>query len=227
MLGKVLKTTMPPPPRGPERDVTRVALGLAIANRDEKSRSFDAARAAASRAALIVEAAEAKHHSAKQELVAWRAGQVERLHAEAHTGAATTLIGKPAREVRAAAEDAADEIESAKSVLTDCMASVADAKDGLQYAQLGVERAVAPVFVGALDGLLAEAAALREQLDGKHALLSWVERLLLPGDPARQRIASALPPLPPGAPGYRSIQAPAAWLAALDALMVDPDAALP
>jgi hypothetical protein len=106
------------------------------------------------------------------------------------------------------------------------MASVADAKDGLQYAQLGVERAVAPVFVGALDGLLAEAATLREQLDGKYAVMLWLRDLLPPGD-ERQKIARALPrPPPPGVlgPDYRP---PSAWVEARQALLTDPNAPLP
>jgi hypothetical protein len=66
----------------------------------------------------------------------------ERCLTEAETGAATTLLGKSARKARPAAEDAADEIESAKSVLVDCMDSLAAAKDGLQSGRLPVESAV-------------------------------------------------------------------------------------
>jgi hypothetical protein len=60
-------------------------------------------------------------------LSAWRVNQVERLHAAAATGEAPTQ--EIAREARAAAQDAADEIESAKSVLVDCEARARDAKD--------------------------------------------------------------------------------------------------
>jgi hypothetical protein len=111
----------------PSRDPARTALSRAVIDRELRARDLEAAKSARQRASLMVDAAEVRHGLARAGLSAWRVNQVERLHAAAATGEAPTQ--EIAREARAAAQDAADEIESAKSVLVDCEARARDAKD--------------------------------------------------------------------------------------------------
>ena len=194
-----------------QRDPRRVALGEAIANHNERSRAFDAAKAAVARANTLVDAAETRHQLAKAGLAAWRTNQVERLHAAAATG--EELPQESGRAARAAAEDAADEIESAKSVLVDCMAARTEAEKALQWAVLRLESAVAPVLTSEVASLIAQATSLREEYHEKCAALTWLKDQLLPGGDERERI-NAVPP-------------PPEWVAAQEALRTNPDAPLP
>lgn len=208
----------------PSHDPARAALGRAIIDRDMKARDLEAATAAVARANTLVDVAETRHGLAKAGLAAWRANQVERLHAAAATG--KTLPQESAREARAAAEDAADEIESAKSVLVDCEARARDAAESFEWARQKVETAVGPVLTSEIDRLVAEATRLRDELHGKYSVLVWLRGQLAPGGDERQKINSLLPPPAPGVagPDYRP---PAEWVAARHSLLQDADAPLP
>jgi hypothetical protein len=212
-------------PAKPSRDPARATLSRAIIDRDMKARDFEAAKAAVERANTLVDVAETRHGLAKAGLAAWRVNQVERLHAAAATGEAPPQ--ESAREARAAAQDAADEIESAKSVLVDCTASLADAKDSLEWARQNVETAVGPVLTSEIDRLVAEVARLREELHGKFGVLIWLRSQLAPGGEQRQKVNSILPPPPP--PGIVGLdyRPPAEWIAARETLLQSADAPLP
>ena len=127
------------------------------------------------------------------------------------------------REARVADLDAADGLEAAKSALASCMAAVKDAESDLRYAHWRVETAVAQVLAAEADRVLAEAARLKDELDGARAILAFLQGSLEPGSPLRHRVMMALPPSPPGvlAPDYRSHPALAAWRDAREALMRD------
>jgi hypothetical protein len=207
------------------RDPRRVALGEAIANYNERSRELDAATAAVDRAHTLIDAAGTRHQLAKAGLAAWRANQVSRLHAAATTGEESPQ--ESGRAVRAAVEDSADEIESAKSVLVDCKASLANSEDGIKWAQIRLESAVRSVLTGETSSLIAAARDLRDRYHAKCAVLFWLRDQLPNGDAERMTINSVLPPpLPPNIPGPDYRPAPE-WLAARAALLIDPDAPLP
>jgi hypothetical protein len=207
------------------RDPARAALGAAIRERDMRARDSEAAKAAVERANTLVDVAETRHGLAKAGLAAWRINQVERLHAAAATGEAPAQ--ESAREARAAAQDAADEIESAKSVLVDCEARARDAKDESEWATRNVESLVGPVLTNEIDRLVTEAARLRDELHRKHAVLVWLRDLLPFGGEQRQRVSAILPP--PSPPGVREVdyRPPAEWVAARDALRQSAEAPLP
>ena len=121
-------------------------------------------------------------------------------------------------------------MQPARNVPPSCRESAESAAYALEWARRRAEAAVPPVLAGAVDRLVADADTMRAQLDSRYALLTWIERVLPPGDPARKRVSLALPPAPP--PGssiadYRALPAPPEWLAAVDALLVDADAKLP
>jgi hypothetical protein len=224
MLGKVLKTTTAPP-----HDQLRVALAECILDRNAKAKATGLAREAVSKSNDLVSDAERHAEAVKIALASARDGREARLREAVEGGG---VIEKPAstREARFAEQDAADELAAAKSVLTNCMASLAFAADAEQWAQRKVEAAAAPVLGLAADRLIADADTMKKQLDAQYALLAWVERLLPPGDAVRQRVALSLPPGPP--PGvhavhYRSLPAPPEWLSTLDALMQNADSPLP
>jgi hypothetical protein len=150
------------------------------------------------------------------------------LHAAATTGEVPPQDS--AREARAAAEDAADEIENAKSVLVNCTASLAEAKDTEQWAKLRVERAVAPVLTSKIDKLLAEAEELHAALEAKLAAIDFLTFHLPPGATQNTRIAPARGgALTPGVmpPDRSQHSAAATWVAAHAALMRDATAPLP
>jgi hypothetical protein len=140
-----------------------------------------------------------------------------------------SVIEKPAstREQRFAELDAADELAAAKSVLTNCMASLAFAVDAEQWAQRKVEAAVTPILTAEVDRLLDETTRLNDELHRKHEVLIWMRNLLLPGNDQRKRIGYALPP--PAPPGVRETdyRTPEDWVAAREALLVDAGAELP
>jgi hypothetical protein len=223
MLGKLKTTTAPP--RGPERDPARVALGLAIEDHKERLHALDRAKAAVARANGLVADAERHSEAVKIALASARDGREARLR-QAIQGDDVIEAAVSRREARFAEIDAADELEAARKVLVDCMAALADADEDVHRAQGRVESAVAPILAGEVDRLIAEAQAHQAALDGKHATLIWSRGVLPPGE-QHQRINFALPPpTPPGVRG-RDYRPPSAWVAAREALMVDADAPLP
>jgi hypothetical protein len=213
-MGKMEKIATP-------GDSLRIALSEAIANHKERSRELTAATAAVDRAYADWRCGDPTP-TRKAGFAAWRTNQVSRLHAAATTGKEPPQ--ESGRAVRAAAEDAPDEIESAKSVLLDCKASLASAEDGMKWSKLRLESAVRPVLTSEISSLIATATDLRDRYHEKCATLIW---LLPNGDAERNAIHLVLPPpLPPTVPGPDTRPAPE-WLAAKAALMVDSSAPLP
>jgi hypothetical protein len=75
--------------------------------------------------------------------------------------------------------------------------------------------------------VVAEAESARDQFEGKVAALIWLRDRLPTGGDVRMRIAAVLPhPAPPGVQA-RPLPPPSAWVAALEALTSNADAALP
>jgi hypothetical protein len=157
-------------------DPRRVALVEAIAHHEDRSRALEAATAAVDRAHKLADAAETRHHLAKAGLAAWRTNQVSRLHAAAATG--EELVQESGRAVWAATEDAADEIESAKSVSADCTASH-DRRDW--RTEMGGNSPWVcgrAVLTGEVDRLTAKTANLRDKYHEKCATLIWLRDML-------------------------------------------------
>jgi hypothetical protein len=206
-------------------DPARVALAECILDRDAKARAIEAAREAVARSNDLVADAERHEQAVKIALSSARDGREARLR-EAIEGGAVIEKAPSTREQRFAELDAADELAAAKSVLTNCTAALGFAATDLQWAQRKVEAATAAVLAGEVERLLSETASLREQLDGKYAVMLWLRDLLPPGD-ERQKIARALPPPPPPGVLGPDYQAPSAWVEAREALMRDADVRLP
>jgi hypothetical protein len=161
-----------------------------------------------------VEVAEAERHAeaVKIALSNARDGREARLR-QAIEGGAVIEKAPSTRDQRFAELDAADELAAAKSVLTNCMASLTSAANDLQWAQRKVEAAAAPVLAGEIDRLIVEAASLQAALDAKHATLLWL-RAVLPPVEQHLRLNFALPPpTPPGVRG-RDYRPPPEWIAA-------------
>ena len=111
-----------------------------------------------------------------------------------------------------------------------CKAALVDAEHDLRRAQRRVEEAVKPILTGEADRIIAKAEVLQCEVDGKRAVLTFLEGLMEPGSPERGRVMMALPPPPPPGfpnPDYRRHSAQAAWQAAREALLHDSDAGLP
>jgi hypothetical protein len=192
-VGKMQRVEVP-------SDQARLALAEAIANHKEWTRALDTATTAVDRARTLIDAAVTRHEIARADLAAWRANQVSRLHAAATTGEESPQ--ESGRAVRAAVEDSADEIESAKSVLVDCKASLANAEDGIKWAQIRLESAVRPVLTSEISSLIAAATDLRDRYHEKCGVLIWLRDQLPNGGAERMTINSVLPPpLPPNVPG--------------------------
>jgi hypothetical protein len=209
------------------RDPQREHLAACIADRGERARAVEQAKAAVERATLMVEAAEARDAIAKASLASWRSDQVARVMTTASTGAALTPQIS-ARESRLEAQDAEDALSAANAASAACKARLSDCEADLEH----VERIVAGaadrcLVVGAADRLIAGVGDLRQRLNAKYAALLWLETLAPIGTPERQKIAAATPGPPP--PGVRPplYPEPVAWIQARSALRVDPDAVLP
>jgi hypothetical protein len=209
-----------------QRDPQREHLAACIADRDERSRAVDQAKASAARATLMVEGAEARHAIAKAQLASWRNDAMAR--ALAATTDAALAPPTSARESRLEAQDAEDTLSAAQAASAACTARLSDAEADLGHSDRVVAGAADRcLVVDAADRLIAETEDLRAQLNARYAVLLWLETLAPIGSLERQKIAAATPgPPPPGvaAPAYPP---PADWIAARSALMVDPDAALP
>jgi hypothetical protein len=209
-------------------DPVRAALAVAIFERDEAARNTDAAKAAVERASALLETASARLSSAVAALVERRKVSAERV-LEAVSAGAEVLPDISMREARASDLDAVDAMDAAKAALTACMASRAEAEADLRHAEWRVEKAAAPILAGEADRVLVEVERLKDELNGAHAVLAFLQSSLEPGSPLQHRVMFALPSPPPGvfAPDYRNHPALAAWRDAREALMRDADAALP
>jgi hypothetical protein len=119
-------------------DQRRIALEEVILDRDAKAKATELAREAVERSNQLVADAERHAEAVKIALAAARDGREARLQEAIEGGA---VIEKPTstREQRFAELDAADELSAAKSVLTNCMASLAFAVDAQGWAQRRVE----------------------------------------------------------------------------------------
>jgi hypothetical protein len=210
-----------------QRDSARASLSECIADRDAKARATALAGEAIGRAAAQVEEATRHADAVKIALASARDGREARLR-EAVEGGAVIEKAVSTREQRFAELDAADEEAAARRVLASCKESAEAAAEAENWAQRKTEAAVLPVLASEIGRLLDEATKLREQLDAKFATLIWLRNTCLaPGGDERLRINSLLPPPPPPGvvvPDYRE---PTEWIAAREALLVDPDAPLP
>jgi hypothetical protein len=213
-MGKVEKITT-------QRDSARVALGECILDRDAKARAIELAREAVARSNDLVADAERHAEAVKIALSSARDGREARLR-KAIEGGAVIEKAPSTREQRFAELDAADELAAAKSVLTNCMASLAFASDAEQWAQRKVEAAAVPVLAGETDRLIAEAESHQAALDAKHATLLWLHRLLPPGDAEQRKLGFALPRPPPPGVKARDYRTPPEWAAAREALRARP-----
>jgi hypothetical protein len=209
-------------------DPNRAALAEAIGERDEAERKAEAAKSAVERASALLEAAEARCEETQAALVGRRSEGAQRVLEAATTGA-PGMPDVSMREARVADLDAADALEAAKSALASCMATLKNAEGDLRHEQWRVETAVAPVLAASADRVVAEAARLKDELDGVRAILAFLQRSLEAGSPLQHRVMMALPPSPPGvfAPDYRSHPALAAWRDAREALLRDAAAPMP
>jgi hypothetical protein len=208
-----------------QRDSARIALGECILDRDAKAKATELAREAVERSNELVADAERHEEAVKIALTNARDGREARLRQAIEGGAAIEKVPST-REQRFAELDAADELAAAKSVLTNCAASLTFAANDLQWAHRKVEAAAAPVLAGEIDRLIAEAESLQAALDGKHATLLWLRHVLPPVE-QHQRINFALPPPTPPGVKARDYRAPADWVAAREQLLVDASAPLP
>jgi Uncharacterized protein conserved in bacteria (DUF2213) len=159
-------------------DPNRAALAAAIAQRDAAQRKVDAAKASVERASAMLEEAAARASAARAALVGRRSEGAQRVLEAATTGA-PGLPDVSMREARVADLDASDGLEAAKSALASCMAALKDAEADFRHAEWRVERAVAPVLAGAADRVLAEAARLKDELDGARAVAFEDDALVL------------------------------------------------
>jgi hypothetical protein len=203
-----------------ERDPARAELARHIAERDAKADAVVRAKASAARVNEMV--AEAERHAAtvKAALASVRNGHEARLRQEVEGGGGVGAA-LSSREARFAELDAADELEAARKVLTDCMSSLADAEEDARRARARVEAAVAPVLGGFLGQLLDDAEALQASLTAKVAALAFVTSVVGTGGPEEGvRIARVMPRQTPGVqvPDFRSHPAFAAWREASEAL---------
>jgi hypothetical protein len=208
-----------------QRDGARVALAECILDRDAKAKATELAREAVERSNELVAEAERHAEAVKIALSNARDGREARLRQAIEGGTAIEKVPST-REQRFAELDAADELAAAKSVLTNCMASLTFAANDLQWAQRKVEAAAAPVLAGEIDRLIAEAVSHQAALDAKHATLLWL-RGVLPPDEQHLRLNFALPPPTPPGVKPRDYRPPAEWVAAREALLQDADAPLP
>jgi hypothetical protein len=208
-----------------QRDSARDALAECILDRDAKAKAATLAREAVERSNALVSDAERHAEAVKIALSNARDGREARLRQAIEGGTAIEKVPST-REQRFAELDAADELAAAKSVLTNCVASLTFAANDLQWAQRKVEAAVAPILAGEIDRLIAEAESHQAALDAKHATLLWL-RAVLPPVEQHLRLNFALPPPPPPGVTARDYRPPAEWVAAREALLVDADALLP
>jgi hypothetical protein len=219
-MGKTLPIELP-------RDAARMALGECILDRDAKAKATVLAREAVERANALVAEAERHAEAVKSALSSARDGREARLREAIEGGA---VIEKPAStsQARFALDDASDELEIARKVLTSSAASLSFAIAAQQWAERKVEAAVTPILTAEVGRLLDEATKLREQFDAKCATLIWLRNTCLaPGGDDRQRINAMLPP--PSPPGVREVEyrPPTEWIAAREALLQSADAPLP
>jgi hypothetical protein len=209
----------------PQGDELRIALAECILDRDAKAKATALAREALERSNELVVEAE-RHADVVRIALASAQGREPSLRQAVEGGG---VIEKPAstREQRFAEIDAADEIELARKVLTNCTASLAFAVDAQQWAQRKVDACVTPILAAEVDRVIVETARLNDELHKKHEVLIWLRSQLPAGDDQRKRIGFLLPP--PAAPGVREMEyrTPSAWVAAREALMVDAGAPLP
>ena len=116
---------------------------------------------------------------------------------------------------------------AARGALAKVEASIVEYEEERRRAERRVENAIAEIMATAIDGVIRQVEALQHELDGRRAILTYLQPSCPPGE--RVRLSLALPSSPPGVspPDYRNHAALTPWLAAWSALTHDADAALP
>jgi hypothetical protein len=221
-----------------ERDPARAELAAAIEAATVAERAAASARNAATRAGEMVEQAQQQLEAASAAVTSARELQADRLADAAKTGNAPAP-DRSMREARAREVDATDELDAARAALATCETGARRDEDAHQRANRAVGAAADAVIrsSGTIGRLLKETAALQVQLGEKRRTLLFLFHGSLVSEEDWCNVNSFLAP-----PNFPAISqklgfstslnadwphAPPSWRAAREALLRDPDAALP
>ena len=229
--------------RSPERE----ALAAAIAEAADYKATADATRAGVARAKAMIEDASSRLSAATADASAAKEAHTARAIEAASTGATLTPDAS-LREARVRADDARDDLEAAEAALAAVEASLGD---DLYRERKSLERVGAAadmvIQAGPVEALLEEAERIHRDLTGRRNVLILLTTQLRAwqSDGSHNRAYSstdtslparidkflgtshALMPTTMCTPRYDECEASSAWLKAREALLTDPDAALP